>query len=228
MNEHPLDRPVWASLTTRHAHLAHGSGPALRYDLGIIPFVSVGADDKASLEAMAELAPHDQNAFFVQAAQVDLPDGLEVITRAKVVQMLLVGDVKPRDEPDFVQLTPNDAPAMLELATLTKPGPFTLRAGELGAFWGVKQDGALIAMAGQRFHHTDFGEVSGVCTHPSQQGKGLGRRMTEWMTAKVMARGETPFLHTYDTNAGAIHLYEQIGYRIRAKLNVTVLRRRAG
>jgi predicted GNAT family acetyltransferase len=41
--------------------------------------------------------------------------------------------------------------------------------------------------------------------------------------AGFAARGETPFLHTYAANAGAIALYETLGYRARRELMVTVL-----
>lgn len=227
MSEHPLDRPVWASLTTQHAHLGAGNGRALRYDPGIIPFVAAGVDDPESAEAVAELVPVDSQVYVVQASAFPVPDALETVAQAKVVQMLLDKEVASEPQSDFVRLAPADAADMLDLANLTRPGPFTLRAGELGEFWGVKRDGRLVAMAGERFHHTDFGEVSGVCTHPSVQGQGLGRKLSEWMTAKVLARGETPFLHAFDTNAAAIHLYESIGFRIRTKLNVTVVKRRA-
>lgn len=227
MSDHVLDRPVWASLTTRHAQLASGNKLARRYDPGVIPFVAAGADNPESARAVADLVPVEGQVYIVQASAFPIPETLEVVAQAKVVQMLLTRDVAAQPQPDFVRLTPADAADMLELATMTRPGPFTLRSGELGEFWGVKRDGKLVAMAGERFHHSAFGEVSGVCTHPSTQGQGLGRKLSEWMTAKVVARGETPFLHAFDSNAAAIHLYEKIGFRIRTKLNVTVVKRRA-
>jgi predicted GNAT family acetyltransferase len=227
MSEHPLDRPVWASLTTHHAHLAHGSALAVRYDPGIIPFVAAGREDAGSLAALIDLVEPGESLYVVQAAEFPVPNDLEVVARAWVVQMLLAKDVQSEIGADFVRLSKADAADMLALATLTKPGPFSLRSGELGEFWGVKRDGKLVAMAGERFHATGFGEVSGVCTHPSVQGQGLGRRLSVWMTSKVLARNETPFLHAFDTNAAAIHLYEKIGFRIRTKLNVTVVRRPA-
>lgn len=226
MSDHPLDRPVWASLTTHHAHLARGSSLALRYDPGTIPFVAAGSEDPASLAALVDLVPPGESLYVVQAAEFPVPDDLEVVARARVVQMLLANDVQSEWDEEFVQLSASDAADMLALAALTKPGPFSLRSGELGEFWGVKRDGELVAMAGERFHTTGFGEVSGVCTHPSAQGQGLGRRLSVWMTAKVLQRNETPFLHAFDTNAAAIHLYEKIGFHIRTKLNVTVVRRR--
>jgi predicted GNAT family acetyltransferase len=37
-------------------------------------------------------------------------------------------------------------------------------------------------------------------------------------------RGETPFLHVRYRNVNAIALYERMGFRIRRKLNLAVLR----
>ena len=114
---------------------------------------------------------------------------------------------------------------MLELAALTKPGPFSRRGGELGEFWGVKIDGRLAAMAGTRMVLPGYTELSGVCTHPDFQGRGLGRRLVDVRRRRFIARGETPFLHAFDTNQRAIGLYESIGFRIRTKLNVSMVRR---
>ncbi len=113
---------------------------------------------------------------------------------------------------------------MLQLATLTKPGPFTLCAQALGAFFGVKLDGRLAAMAGVRMKQEGFTEVSGVAVHPDFQGRGLGRLLSVFMTHRVLERGETPYLHAYTTNAAAIGLYESIGFEVRTELNVAMVK----
>ncbi len=113
---------------------------------------------------------------------------------------------------------------MLDLATLTKPGPFTLKAQALGEFFGVRIDGRLAAMAGVRMKQEGFTEVSGVCTHPDFQGRGLGRLLSVFMTHRIVERGETPYLHAYATNDAAIGLYKKIGYELRAELQVAVVR----
>jgi predicted GNAT family acetyltransferase len=122
---------------------------------------------------------------------------------------------------------PDDAAEMLALAELTRPGPFTLRAQALGTFWGVKSDGRLIAMAGERLKQLGFTELSGVCTHPEFRGRGLGRTLSVFVANQIAARGEVPYLHSYATNADAISLYESIGFRIRTTLNVAIVKRTA-
>jgi predicted GNAT family acetyltransferase len=42
---------------------------------------------------------------------------------------------------------------------------------------------------------------------------------------RILERGETPFLHVYAANSGAIALYQALGFRFRAALTFTVLQR---
>ena len=41
--------------------------------------------------------------------------------------------------------------------------------------------------------------------------------------ARILARGETPFLHSYADNVGAIALYEKLGFKLRSAMTLTVL-----
>ena len=83
----------------------------------------------------------------------------------------------------------------------------------------------MAAMAGERMHPPGHAELSGVCTHPDFRGQGLGRRLSAYKTRAILARGETPFLHAWMDNTGAIALYEKLGYRIRREMNVAVFAR---
>ena len=128
---------------------------------------------------------------------------------------------------DIVPLSEADAPDMLALATLTEPGPFRSRTHALGDFVGVKIDGRLVAMAGERMKPTGFTEVSGVCTHPDFRGRGYAGGLMRAVAERIIARGETPFLHVYPHNEGAIALYEALGFRLRRAVTMAVLARTA-
>jgi predicted GNAT family acetyltransferase len=117
---------------------------------------------------------------------------------------------------------------MFALANLTRPGPFCERTHRLGDFVGVKVDGQLVAMAGERLRLPGFTEVSGVCTHPDHRGHGYAAALMSVVAGRIQGWGETPFLHVYAHNTGAIRLYEALGYRVRRVMKMTVLTRNEG
>ena len=79
-------------------------------------------------------------------------------------------------------------------------------------------------MAGERMRPAPgYAEVSGVCTWPEYRGQGMARRLIERVMLEQRARGETPFLHSYAHNHGAIGLYEKLGFRTVRNMVVTVL-----
>src|SRR4029077_5363570 len=112
----------------------------------------------------------------------------------------------------FDQLTPADVPAMLDLVARTQPGPFARRTIELGTYLGVREGGALVAMAGERMHLDGHSEISAVCTDPSQRRRGLARDLVLTLARRIRARGERPFLHVAADNVNAIRLYEALGF----------------
>jgi predicted GNAT family acetyltransferase len=97
----------------------------------------------------------------------------------------------------------------------------------MGTFIGVREQGQLAAMAGERFRMPGFTEVSGVCTHPGHRGRGLAKRLSAAVAASIQARGDQPFLHAWKTNTAAIALYESLGFVLRAEVNVALLERAA-
>jgi predicted GNAT family acetyltransferase len=116
-------------------------------------------------------------------------------------------------------------PEMMALTKLTNPGPFAARTHELGTFLGVKVDGRLAAMAGERMKPADYTEITAVCVHPDYRGRGYARLLLGAIARQIAARGEIPFLHVFSDNDSAIALYRRQGMEIRRRLCVTVLGR---
>lgn len=218
-----LDRPIWGALTTRHAALAEGAGRARRYQPGILPFAASVGDDPQAITDLAGLARPGETLLFLQADPVVAPAGFEVLTTAPAVQMIAA--TVPSSLPDdvIVPLGIADAKEMLALATLTKPGPFSLRSQDLGRFWGVREGGRLVAMAGERMKQPGYTELSGVCTHPDHRGRGYARRLSLHVAARIIEGGDKPYLHAYASNMAAIALYEAIGFTLRSPMHVTAL-----
>ncbi|AYD01768.1 GNAT family N-acetyltransferase [Neorhizobium sp. NCHU2750] len=223
---HILDRPAWNALATVHADFAEGSPLARRYDPSVVLFAAPADDSPESLAALAALPSSDEDVLLlVEAAPVALPRTLEIKMEAVLVQMLAEKAFERIGDPRIEPLTEADAEEMLALATLTKPGPFTLRAQALGTFWGIRVDGRIVAMCGQRMRQPGFSELSGLCVHPDFQGKGLGKLMLRFVAGEISARNEAVYLHAYETNTGAIALYQSLGFAIRADMNLKVVKR---
>jgi predicted GNAT family acetyltransferase len=93
----------------------------------------------------------------------------------------------------------------------------------LGPFIGVRREGRLVAMAGVRLNLDGFTEVSGVCTHPDHRGRGYAGALMRVVAERMLARGETPWLHAYASNSGAIALYESLGFRLHGTVTASIL-----
>lgn len=223
-----LDRPVWASLRYQ-PHWSLGDDHARRFRPDINRFAATPDERAHSLGALAELVqPGDDRVYLLQVPPIVVPSGLEAEKEASGVQMVASRPLQADGSAQVIVLGDADAQEMLTLATLTEPGPFLARTHTMGRFMGLRIDGRLVAMAGERMRFPGHVEVSGVCTHPDFRGRGLARRLSAAVTAHIQRRGERPFLHAWATNTAAIALYESLGFEIRTAVNVAVLRRRPG
>ena len=213
--DHPLDRPIWNALTGRQAAFATEAGGILRYGPAFAPFAASADGSGESLARLIDLVPEGGHVTLQQAHEIAPPPGLTMLRAIPTVQMVADRINGGPAAFHFDVLTPADAPEMLALAQLTKPGPFAERTHELGQFLGVRRDGRLVAMAGERMKPGAFTEISGVCTHPDHRGQGYAAGLMREVARAIVARGETPFLHAFATNTGAIALYEKLGFVTR-------------
>lgn len=220
-----LDRPVWASLV--HApHLAEGGALAKRFRRDVNLFASAYDDSLTSLAALRGLVLDSESIFVLQVTAIRVPDGLSVVRAAQGVQMFSTRPIASQaGDHTIVDLRDIDAPEMVALAKLTEPGPFLPRTHTMGHFIGIRIDGRLAAMAGERMRFPGFTEISGVCTHPDFRGQGLASRLSSVVANAIQQRGEQPFLHAWTTNRAAIGLYERMGFEFRIAVEVAVLMR---
>jgi ribosomal protein S18 acetylase RimI-like enzyme len=219
-----LDSPAWAALNGPQARFAEWHGRVVRYQPDVAPFLAVPPepDDEAKMwDDIAALA--GPGGVVVVPGMDTRPPGWEVVNHTPGVQMVDEG-VAAEGYPEAVRLTASDVPEMLALVERTKPGPFLPRTVELGTYLGIRREGALVAMAGERLHPPGFTEISAVCTDASVRGQGLATRLVHAVAAGIKERGETPILHAAAHNANAIRLYESLGFRIRMRPEFVALR----
>jgi len=234
--------PVFKALTTRQAHLSVKTACAdlVRFhpDVSMLTGIAPGAavDTKAVYATLArEMLPKELAGLLLEAPY-EPQEGLEYVMGAEVFEMEHDGTpVVAAAVPAGVEVVPlgdDDVPEMLKLTALTKPGPFSKRTHEMGSYVGIKQDGQLVAMAGERMRipaaedgsAPAFSEVSAVCTHPQHTGKGYARLLMSTVMLGIQARGERCFLHVKCENTSALGLYERLGFRSTKILHFAVLR----
>ena len=222
IDEALLDNPVYASLSGPHAGMAEVRGRARRYPADVAPFLGLPSDvtDRDWQDAIDLLPPATPVATL--RAPAGVPERWTMIRTFEVVQM--VGhDIIGADAPDAVRLGPADVVEMDALVRQTNPGPFLSRTIELGDYYGVRRDGQLIAMAGERLHAPGWTEISAVCTAPARRGQGIATRLIRAVAAGIERRSERAFLHAGTSNTTAIALYEGLGFRVRRRLTITVI-----
>ena len=153
--------------------------------------------------------------------------GFKIVEQDSLLQMIYSDCELPAREMDFVPMTAADSPEMLALATMMKPGPFGTRTHELGTYIGVRREGQLAAMAGERMRMPGFTEISAVCTHPNHGGHGYATALMVELIGQIRRRGEIPFLHVRSSN-NAIGLYRRIGFSDRRHFHFTVIGKSVG
>jgi ribosomal protein S18 acetylase RimI-like enzyme len=224
----PLDNPALAALLGPQAHLAERCGAVLRYPADVSPFIALPDDPgRGDWNDLAKLVGPGGIAATAGVPAVPPPEW-QVLMNLAGVQLtgeLVTGQLVTGDPAaDAVPLGPDDVPEMLDLVAKTRPGPFLPRTVELGRYLGIRRNGALVAMAGERLRPPGWSEISAVCTDPGFRGQGFATRLTLALLSAITDRGDMPFLHAAADNVSAIRLYESLGFRLRRPATFVVMR----
>jgi ribosomal protein S18 acetylase RimI-like enzyme len=218
-----LDNPGWHALSSYHRHLAVRGKIAARYQPGILSGGGMPENSTAGLDDLRTLVEIDETITVLGPLPGELV-GWQVLHKGWPPQMVCE-NLKPKSHVDAVDLSEADVPEMLDLVALAQPGPFQPRTIETGNYLGLRRDGKLVAMAGERLHLTSFCEISAVCTHPNYRGRGYASALTTMVAEGILSRGEVPFLHIAATNDVARKLYSKLGFRLRKELQLYMLQR---
>ena len=216
-----LDNPIWYSLTGPHANFAESLGSVHRYqpDLSLFAGIPDDPDDKTWSDLATLVGPGVEVP--ISGDTVTAPDGWEELFRGVGVQMIDVSvDAAPDDEA-FV-LGAGDAEEISDLVGRAKPGPWRPRTYELGTYLGIRRDGRLVALAGERLHPKGWTEISAVSTDESYRGQGLASRLVRAVAHNIRSRGDKVLLHAAITNTNAIRLYENLGFEVRRETTFVV------
>jgi ribosomal protein S18 acetylase RimI-like enzyme len=227
---HFLDNVVWHALTTREAQFAEAFGEARRFMPDVTALAAFPEPNDAGYESLGGLLASGETAILFLDEPFAPREGWSLVGGSSLVQMVCEnGDGQLKSAVlagvEIAPLGLKDSPEMLELTSLTKPGPFGKRTHELGTYLGIRSEGRLVAMAGERLKVPGYTEVSAVCTHPEHLGKGYAGLLMSKIMRGICERGEIPFLHVRGHNTRAIALYERLGFRTRVRRHTVVVRK---
>ncbi|MGF0316231.1 GNAT family N-acetyltransferase [Nocardia fluminea] len=219
---HPLDDPVRGSLRGAHRRFARWTGRIGRYEPEVARFVGhpVVFDEQDWADLGTVLGAGGSAG--IRGSGHVVPAGWTVLAQFDTVQMDGAG-LRVGLDPELERLTAADVPEILELIARTEPGPYAPRTIEMGTYLGLRVEGRLVAMAGERLHPPGWTEISAVCTDAEFRGRGIASRLIRAVGAGIRARGETPFLHAVAHNTTAISLYETLGFTVRKKSKLTLV-----
>jgi predicted GNAT family acetyltransferase len=227
---HPLDNVIWQALTTRQTEFAESFGEARRFIPEVTALAAFLEPNDAGYESLAGLVGAGGTAAIFLDSPYQPRGGWKVVGNAPALQMVQQDGsrtdfAKADSALPTVELGAADSGEMIELTTLTKPGPFGPRTHELGNYVGIRSGGKLVAMAGERMKVPGYTEVSAVCTHPEHTGHGYAATLMRQVMLGIRNRGEVPFLHLRQDNVRAIELYYRLGFRERLFGHYVILRR---
>src|SRR5690348_4884288 len=122
---HPLDNVIWQALTTRQAQFAEAFDGARRFVRKLTLPSAFEEPTADGYSALAGLVSTDTTAVFLDKPYETRP-AWDFVAGAPLLQMVCENGTRVRtaEAIEIVDLGPPDSSEMLELTTLTKPGPF--------------------------------------------------------------------------------------------------------
>jgi ribosomal protein S18 acetylase RimI-like enzyme len=222
----PLDNPFWSSLQTVHRGIAlRAGGEVARYPAEYAPFLGIAHARAAARDALEALVAPGESVYLIGVAPDPVPAGWRLQAFRPLAQMTCESPLAPVDGPEVVALSERDRDDVLALTALVYPHYFRTRTMELGRYFGIRRDGRLAAMVGERLGTDDAREMSAICTHPDFNGLGYARRLTTMLANDTLERGRLPFLHVSHENPRAEGLYARMGFRHRRDIGFWSLSR---
>jgi ribosomal protein S18 acetylase RimI-like enzyme len=221
----PLDNMMWHAMNGPQRNLAEGGELAKRYPSDVGPFCAVPDEPTGEhFDALRTLVGPG-NVATILRGELRPPEDWEVLGTIDAVQMIGPSElVNGADDARIATLGVDDVEEMMSLTSRTKPGPFARRTWELGTYLGIRVDGRLVSMAGQRARTNEHVEISAVCTDEAFVGRGLGRALILAQVNAVIKEGKLPMLHAAANNGRAISLYEFLGFHLRRPIGGVIVR----
>jgi len=223
-----LYNPVYNALRSGDASLCFGTENVKYFDEQVSPFVGFRQDYNQGFDDLYDVLPAGRNILYATPQLIKEPEGWQVLAEIKGLQFVYAEGINSGDRSiKPVPLNNKNIEEMMQLAALTKPGPFGPRTIEFGHYHGIFENNQLVAMTGQRLHVANYTEISAVCTHPNHLGKGYAAALMLHQMNLIRSRGQQAYLHVRADNSRAISLYERLGFKVQRPMNFYFMKRLA-
>ncbi|MWB95413.1 GNAT family N-acetyltransferase [Flavobacterium sp. GA093] len=212
-----LDNPVWFSLNETHKDKAIVFEDVQFYQPDYCPFGGFTVMDETA-NALKQYSNSISN-FYIVGNLPKFNNSLLLNKELVCNQMVLDTTIVMDTDEEIVALQSEHQKELFELVNLVQPGYFKNKTSELGQYYGIFKNDMLVAVTGERMKMDTFTEVSAVVTHPEYTGQGLAKRLVSHTANQIFLQNKIPYLHVAETNTGAIHLYEKLGFVTRRKIS---------
>ncbi len=220
-----LHNPVYHALLTGDRHLSFGNERVKFFDEEVSPFAGFDEHYEKGFSDLHELLPPGRKILYANPVPVTPPVGWQLAHHIKGLQFVYEGEPVNGIFTGIQPLSAIHIEQMVQLAKLTKPGPFGPKTIDFGSYYGIFEKDKLVAMTGQRLHVEECTEISAVCTHPDHLGKGYAHRLLQHQLDIILREGQQPFLHVREDNERAIAIYLQFGFVVLRPMNFYFLKR---
>jgi GNAT superfamily N-acetyltransferase len=225
--EDVLYNPVYNALRSGDSHLGGGTENVKYFDEEVSPFAGFHEGYDKGFDDLYNLLPASRKILYATPEIIKEPEGWQFRAEIKGLQFVFGGAQIPDNHSiEPVALGNRNINEMIELTTLTNPGPFDKRTIEFGYYHGVFEKGQLVAMTGQRMHVDNYTEISAVCTHPDHLGKGFAAALIIQQLHLIASQGKKAFLHVRADNSRAVALYERLGFKVQRGMNFYFMRKK--
>ncbi len=204
--------PVWHALHSKHRHLAILGHRACRYPRDVAPFAAVADGAEASMAELRALLEPGEQVWLSADGCAAVPD---MVLEEQLICLQLVLPrtvVLPAPSAAIAALGGEHAPEMVALTDVAFPGFFRPRTCDMGAYFGVRVDGVLVSMGGERLMLEGYPEISGICTHPRHRGRGFAESIIGQIVRAHRAAGLVSWMHVAESNERALGLYRRMGF----------------
>lgn len=216
---HQLDNPAWFALTGPQQSFALGNGKVKKYKTNNLPFAGFDHECPAQLKELDAMLQAGE-IFFLIGDIPPLPENWTVQAELPCLQMINHNPIDPLpDAPEILLLKEEHKQDMINLVQRVQPGYFAPDTYQLGNYYGIWQDGLLVAMAGERMRVNGMNELSAICTDPRYTGRKYAQHLIIRLCNSQHQQGIIPFLHVLNNNERAVKLYQYMGFRVRRTIS---------